>query len=147
MKCRMQYWKLFIKESAIIAASLCASSVIINPVCGQNQEKAVPEPVISMVRAGEDITITFSGVLESADKVTGSWAPVAGAVSPFNPDHSAIQRFFRARKVELESIFSSDSIVEFTLNGPFQTYFEKAFAGSPDGIFPPHREKPYFSGE
>src|SRR4051812_48224215 len=107
MKGRMQYLKSFIKESAMIVAGLCASSVIILAAFGQNQENAVPEPAISIVRAGESITINFSGVLESADKVTGSWALVTGAVSPFNPDHSAIQKFYRARKVELESIFAS----------------------------------------
>ena len=43
-------------------------------------------------------------------------------------------------------MLSSRTVVEWTLTGPMQAHFNMAFAGMPDGIFPPHREKPYFDG-
>jgi hypothetical protein len=36
--------------------------------------------------------------------------------------------------------------VALITTGPFQRHFDLAFAGTPDGIFPPKREKPYFDG-
>jgi hypothetical protein len=53
--------------------------------------------------------------------------------------------FFRSRGPE--SIFDRDTVVSLSLEGPFEVYFEEAFAGMPDGIFPPVREKPWFEGE
>ena len=41
-------------------------------------------------------------------------------------------------------MFSSRSIVSWSLAGPLQQHFDLAFAGTPDGIFPPRRDKPYF---
>ncbi|MGZ8940803.1 MAG: hypothetical protein ACXW32_16490, partial [Limisphaerales bacterium] len=37
--------------------------------------------------------------------------------------------------------------VTLSIQGPLQEHFDLAFAGMPDGIFPPVREKPWFTGE
>ena len=55
------------------------------------------------------------------------------------------EAFFRARGPE--SIFDRRGVIELGMEGPFQEHFEKAFAGMPDGINPPVREKPWFEGE
>ncbi|MBT5925377.1 MAG: hypothetical protein HOH33_02030 [Verrucomicrobia bacterium] len=54
--------------------------------------------------------------------------------------------FFRSRVSEGGRIFDHSATVAIILSGPFQQHFDLAFAGLPDGIFPPVREKPYFDG-
>jgi hypothetical protein len=72
---------------------------------------------------------------------------VAGAISPHPLDPSPTShRFYRALQPAPAGIFEDSSILEWTLTGPFQDHFDLAFAGMPDGIFPPRREKPYFPG-
>lgn len=103
-------------------------------------------PVIQLDREGNQVTLTFTGTLESADAVNGAWTELPQAVSPFVTDLTALQRFYRARPLESGNIFSSRSLISWIVTGPLQTHFDLAFAGMPDGIFPPVREKPYFAG-
>ncbi|HRI12966.1 MAG TPA: hypothetical protein PLX89_08175 [Verrucomicrobiota bacterium] len=104
-------------------------------------------PSVEIATAGGTIQIAFGGTLESAPGLDGPWNPEPEVTNPYRPDPaSANQRFFRARSSDSESIFSSRSVVNWNVTGPWQTHFDLAFAGTPDGIFPPRREKPYFDG-
>jgi len=55
--------------------------------------------ILSLVTNGTDIVITYSGVLQSAANVDGTYADVAGATSPytFSPPAGASQQFWRSR--------------------------------------------------
>ncbi len=101
-------------------------------------------PTISIVRDNTNVTISFKGTLQFAGVVAGPWNDVPNATTPHQPVPVELERYYRARTPD--SIFSSTSVVAFTLTAPFQTYFDLAYAGLPDGIFPPVREKPYFDG-
>lgn len=104
-------------------------------------------PTLQLLRDPLGIKIHFTGVLSSASTPAGPWSIVAGATSPLSIDPTgAPSRFYRAEPPATAGVFDSDSILAWTLTGPFQSHFELAFAGMPDGIFPPHRDKPYFPG-
>lgn len=55
-----------------------------------------PQITVSRNATGAPV-ITFEGVLESATSITGQWAPVAGATSPYTAPTSDSARFFRSR--------------------------------------------------
>jgi hypothetical protein len=104
-------------------------------------------PQIEVEREGGQIKISFSDVLQSASEITGPWSALTNATSPLLIDPVIAGRsFFRSFSTNVPSVFSSRTVVAWTLTGPLQTHFELAFAGVPDGIFPPRREKPYFEG-
>jgi len=113
-------------------------------VAGQQTDELIAGPTISIVPNGTNVAILFKGTLQSAAAVTGPWNDVPNASTPHQPAPAELQRFYRARTPD--SIFASTSVVALTLTAPFQTHFEMAYAGLPDGIFPPVREKPYFDG-
>jgi hypothetical protein len=56
----------------------------------------VTAPTISIARSGASPSITFTGILQSAAKVDGPYAPVAGAASPYPVPLGASAAFFRA---------------------------------------------------
>lgn len=117
------------------------------PLLAEHQkENSIGNSTIAISREGVRVKITFAGTLQSADAASGPWNNVANATSPFEENPASNQRFYRIREPGPESIFSSRSIVLWTMMGPFQTNFDRAFAGTPDGIFPPRREKPFFDG-
>lgn len=101
-------------------------------------------PGIQIARGTNTVLLTFSGALESAEAFTGPWAPVTNSSSPYLAETTGNQRFFRTVQPETNSIFSSRAVIQLTLTGPLQQHFDLAFAGTPDGIFPPVRQKPYF---
>lgn len=105
----------------------------------------VTEPGIAIEQAAGQVKITFLGQLQSADNVSGPWTDLVDALSPYYPAPGGNYRFYRTR--DPDSIFAATSVVALSLTGPFQTHFDLAFAGLPDGIFPPKREKPYFPGD
>jgi hypothetical protein len=105
-----------------------------------------PAPAIAIVREGDRVKITFTGALESAEAIGGPWSEIPSAVSPFSQDLAGSRRFYRSRGSGAGSIFSTRAVAVLTVEGPLQKHFELAFAGQPDGIFPPVREKPYFDG-
>lgn len=106
----------------------------------------VDQPWIKLNREGDRVILTFTGTLQSASATDGTWTDIPNAGSPFTQDATETQRFYRAAAAT-ESIFSSRSVVAWIVTAPLQTHFNLAFAGSPDGIFPPRREKPYFDGK
>jgi len=132
----------------MIGAFVCIAEVsaeVTREVLAEHREKAsIVAPTIAISREGARAKITFSGTLQSADAVSGLWNDLVNAASPYYQDMAGTQRFYRTRAPE--SIFSSSSVIAWTMTGPFQTNFDRAFAGTPDGIFPPVREKPYFDG-
>lgn len=101
-------------------------------------------PVVAIEPAASGVVIEFKGTLQSADAVTGPWVDLASAGTPYHPPSADGLRFYRARMPD--GIFVTNEVVTFTVSGPFQEHFELAYAGLPDGIFPPIREKPYFDG-
>src|SRR5262249_12986122 len=71
---------------------------------------------------------------------------LTNASSPLLINPAEPGTYYRSSRAEDESIFSSRSVLRGVVSGPLQEYFDLAFAGTPDGIFPPHRETPYFDG-
>ena len=126
---------------ASMAAELMTTSV---SAAGQQTNELIAGPTIAILRSDTNVTILFKGTLQSAAAVTGPWNDVPNASTPHQPGPVELQRFYRARTPD--SIFASTSVVALTLIAPFQNYFDLAYAGLPDGIFPPVREKPYFDG-
>jgi hypothetical protein len=56
-------------------------------------------PTLAIGLSGTQIRISFSGgTLESSDSLTGGWAPVAGATSPYLVTPDAPKRFYRVRQ-------------------------------------------------
>jgi hypothetical protein len=101
---------------------------------------------VDIVRDVDRANVIFTGILLSATNVDGSWEIVTNAVSPHSVDLSGAQKYYLAAPPLTNSIFASRSVATLNLTGPLQAYFELAYAGVPDGIFPPIREKPYFDG-
>lgn len=58
---------------------------------------APPSVSVGVARSANGITITFTGTLQSADKVTGPWADVPGA-SPQTATTTGAAKFYRARQ-------------------------------------------------
>ncbi len=54
-------------------------------------------PTISVARSATGITITFTGALQSAEKVQGPYTDVTGATSPYTTATGDSARFFRAK--------------------------------------------------
>ena len=130
------------------------------PVCGVVEIAPAGEPVLSVAREGGKARIDFTGMLQRADAVTGPWTGLTNTPSPYwlptetnglyasGADGSVSpSRFGFYRTRGPEGIFDRASVVNLSMEGPFQVYFEKALAGIPDGIIPPVREKPWFEGE
>ncbi len=107
---------------------------------------AIDPPRIEISHDLGQLTVTFTGVLQSSPTVAGPWTDQFTAVSPFHPDGKSDLTFYRSASPSVPSLFSSRSVVELAITGPLQAHFNLAVAGSPDGIFPPHREKPPFDG-
>lgn len=106
----------------------------------------LPSLSLAITREGPVVRIDFSGALQVAPAVTGPWNDLPAAVSPLQENATNAARFYRARAADPQSIFAESSVIAFGLSGGFQTNFEHAFAGTPDGIVPPHRVKEYFDG-
>ncbi len=103
-------------------------------------------PTIHLAFEDRQPWIYFNGVLWAADQVEGPWSMVEGAESPFALDAANAQKYFRAGPLGTNSIFEAHTLVSMGLSGPMQGSFELAHAGTPDGIIPPVRLKPYFDG-
>jgi len=108
------------------------------------------DPRLSVLREGGTLRLAYAGVLESASDPRGPWLTVSNAANPHpvDPGGGGGPRYYRTRSAPVGDggLFSETSVARWFLEGPFQDYFEKAYAGLPDGIFPPRREKPYFTG-
>lgn len=105
-------------------------------------------PSLAVTTERGKVRVAFEGVLQQAPSLAGPWIDLPQAVSPHLEDPAAGEggRYFRARRVPTEGLFESSAVVDWVIEGPLQQHFDLAFAGLPDGIFPPRREKPYFPG-
>lgn len=101
-------------------------------------------PLAAISRDAAGNVIAFRGTLQVAPAVTGPWTDLTEADSPLREVADGPQRYYRTR--EPDSIFMGRAVVSFHVTGPLQTHFDLAFAGRPDGIFPPVRQKPDFDG-
>jgi hypothetical protein len=54
-------------------------------------------PTLKVERSGTGLTLTFTGTLQSADKVTGPYADQAGA-SPLTVTPAGAAKFYRAKQ-------------------------------------------------
>ena len=54
-------------------------------------------PTLSLARSASGITLTFTGTLESADRLSGPWSNLAGA-SPLSITTGAPMKFYRAKQ-------------------------------------------------
>jgi hypothetical protein len=102
------------------------------------------DALMSIQREGARVRIGFSGWLQSAPSPVGPWSPVVNATNLWWEEVLGGPKFYRAVMAPPPSIFASSSVVNLLVSGPLQPHFDLAFAGTPDGIFPPVREKPYF---
>ncbi len=55
-------------------------------------------PTLAISRTPAGITLTYTGTLQAADAVTGAWADVAGATSPWAVTTTQAGRFYRAKR-------------------------------------------------
>lgn len=119
-------------------------------VPGRRLPEITEPPTIQISRSRTNSVVTFTGGLERADAPGGPWTSVPSAVSPHSVAVGSVdgsQAFYRAIGLDFGApVFDAREVVRWGISGPLQTYFGKAYAGSPDGIFPPRREKPYFDG-
>lgn len=131
---------------AAAAWPVLAALASANPVAfgSSGASEGSTRPAITIERQTGRAAIHFTGSLQSAQTPAGPWIDLPAAFSPFTVDVNTGQQFFRTRATAVESVFASRSVAEVTISGPFQQHFDLAFAGVPDGIFPPVREKPWF---
>ena len=128
----------------VLFSALCALSNALISGFASEPLIATNAPLISLAREGGQVRIAYTGTLQWTANLGGSWTDLTNASNPYFTDLTGSQKFFRTR--ELGSIFSSEEVVTFSVTGPLQQHFDLAFAGLPDGIFPPVREKPWFDG-
>lgn len=102
------------------------------------------EPAVAVFYEQGQPMVYFTGSLMSAPSAAGPWSFVQGASSPYVPDLPTGHRFYKARVPLAYSVFYSRTPVFFSIAGPLQTHFDLAYAGLPDGIFPPVRLEEYF---
>ncbi|MDB6041256.1 MAG: hypothetical protein JWM99_5097 [Verrucomicrobiales bacterium] len=141
------------RNIALVAVAICLASgmqsvaadkLLSSPLLPR-EERLSGSLNLQIARDGDRATLTFPDGLESADLVTGPWTMVSNAASPLSVDFRNNSKFYRSLETaQTGSVFSSREIVSWTLTGPFQKHFDLAYAGTPDGIFPPHRETTYF---
>lgn len=136
-------------ESTSTTARETASSqrIPVNQITtGRAYLKDISPPLLDISREQGRVVLHFTGTLQQASVITGPWQDLPNATSPYSPDAPSAKAFYRSVTSSLESIFASTSVVELTITGPLQEHFQLAFAGLPDGIVPPKREKPPFKG-
>jgi hypothetical protein len=142
----MKYWKgMAIAMIITPAVGLGIPEALRGQFGDQQATNGATQLAIAVDRAGARLKITFNGILQSAEVLGGPWIDVPNAASPFEEQPVNAQRFYRSR--DSGGIFASTSVAVLKATGPFQMYFDLAYAGIPDGIFPPRRDKPYFDGK
>lgn len=91
------YWAGKYNEFRIYAGAMNPDQVAASFAAGANGTPA-ERPTLSVARDGTNVRVTFTGGLESAESVTGPWAPLPEAVSPATLPTTGGQRFFRAKQ-------------------------------------------------
>lgn len=83
--------KVLINDTA--AGALKAFQFQVLPV-----KPSAAKPTISLAQSGAQLSITFTGALQSADSITGPWADVSNATSPLSVTPSGGQKFYRTKQ-------------------------------------------------
>ena len=126
------------------------SSPLAEPTVPAKADRTAPTTKIEFERTPDPgpvrVHLGFEGLFQVADSIAGPWITLSNALSPLVESPTAPQRFYRTQFAPPASIFARTSVVSLTVAGPLQSHFQLAAAGSPDGIFPPVRKKPYFDG-
>lgn len=128
------------KRRACYVMGLVLLAAGVMPVGGQ----LLPSVKVSQETNG--LRVRFTGALMTAASPAGPWQIVTNALDPYVPSPNEAGHYYRSFISMADPLFSADSVVPLKIAGPMQAAFEMAYAGSPDGIFPPIREKPYFDG-
>ncbi len=80
-------------EPPVVEPPVVLPPIVLPPIPGQQ-----PGEIKGIARAADgSISIEYTGTLQAADTVDGSYAPVAGASSPFAVDASGSAKFYIAR--------------------------------------------------
>jgi hypothetical protein len=58
---------------------------------------APPRPTMTWQRTADQLTITYTGTLQSSDTVDGTYTDVQGATSPYNANTATGNKYFRSR--------------------------------------------------
>jgi hypothetical protein len=90
------YWAGKYNEFRFYEGAMGASQVAASFAAGPDNLPQ-PRPTLSVTRSATGMSITYTGTLESADQLPGSWAAVAGAASPFAVTASGPAKYYRAR--------------------------------------------------
>src|SRR5688572_12848859 len=118
----MIYWQMLLGVMIGVWAAMADVSASAMPGYLTSVTNTVSgDPAVAIGREGAQVKITFAGSLEAAATVGGPWHEVTNAASPHVPEPAAGRRFYRTRSPV--SIFSSRSVVEFSLSGPLQAHF------------------------
>ncbi|MBI2947424.1 MAG: LamG domain-containing protein [Verrucomicrobia bacterium] len=98
----IENWRGYIEEVALWNRALSPEDITqlheLGLSGGSLANMLNPAPKISVARTATGISLTFEGTLEQADEVTGPYASVTGAASPYRITASAARKFFRARR-------------------------------------------------
>ena len=54
-------------------------------------------PTLTAVKSTAGLVITYTGTLQSADSITGTWTDVQGAASPFTAPTTGTQKYYRTK--------------------------------------------------
>lgn len=93
----------YIDDFAVFANALTEEEI--NSLAGGTSPSSIrsivpvsPGGMVAIARSADgNITIEFTGMLESADAVSGPYSPIAGATSPFSVNVQDTAKFYRAR--------------------------------------------------
>jgi hypothetical protein len=58
----------------------------------------VPPPTLSIARDGANVTVVWTGTLQSADAVSGGWTDVTGVTSPATISAAGPAKYYRAKQ-------------------------------------------------
>ncbi len=90
------YWAGKYNEVRLYSGAMTPAQVAASYAAGPDALPAA-RPVVSVSRNGNEVVVTFSGALQSADTVTGPWTDVPGSGSVAVPAAGAA-RYFRAKQ-------------------------------------------------
>ena len=75
-------------------------SMVVQPATAVIIDLQAGPPQISGMLSGKNLVVTYAGTLLSSTNVTGPYAPVAGAASPFTIPITNSSQFYRAQSIQ-----------------------------------------------
>jgi len=92
------YWTGKYNEVRLYSGAMAPSQVASSYSAGPDKLPSAAAPTVAIARDGANLKVTYTGTLQSAPVVTGPWADVAGATSPYSVSPSAASSYFRGRQ-------------------------------------------------